>query len=162
MPNGRWCCHGCRNVNPWGGRRKPNFEVSSMPCCIWLGPVVNGGCYRVSFRRIRPCSIISTGGATTAFWNASTLNCCSKRGRRRVARQAHRPASPAFAGAGADSQSVKTASGGPCGYDAGKKVKGRKRHIVTDTSGLLVGAEVHLADVPHQQLLPPDRPEVSV
>jgi hypothetical protein len=35
------------------------------------------------------------------------------------------------------SQSVKTTeSGGPRGYDAAKKVKGRKRHVVTDTSGL--------------------------
>ena len=43
-----------------------------------------------------------------------------------------------------DSQSAKTTeSGGPRGYDAAKKVKGRKRHIVTDTGGLLVGAEVH-------------------
>jgi len=46
------------------------------------------------------------------------------------------------------SQSVKTTeSGGPRGYDAAKKIKGRKRHIVTDTSGLLAGAEVHPADM---------------
>ena len=38
-----------------------------------------------------------------------------------------------------DSQSVKTMeSGGLRGYDAGKKVKGRKRHIITDTNGFLV------------------------
>jgi putative transposase len=47
-----------------------------------------------------------------------------------------------------DSQSVKTTeSGGVCGYDAGKKIKGRKRHIGTDTLGLLLFVIVHAADM---------------
>ena len=46
------------------------------------------------------------------------------------------------------SQSVKTTeSGGPRGYDAGKKVKGRKRHILTDTQGNLVHAVIHTANI---------------
>ena len=45
-----------------------------------------------------------------------------------------------------DSQSAKTTeSGGPRGFDAGQKVKGRKHHIVTDTAGRLVGLVVHSA-----------------
>lgn len=47
-----------------------------------------------------------------------------------------------------DSQSVKTTeSGGPRGFDAGKKTKGRKRHIVTDTEGNLLAIQVHPADI---------------
>lgn len=47
-----------------------------------------------------------------------------------------------------DSQSVKTTeSGGIRGYDAGKKTKGRKRHIIVDTLGLMVGLMVHGADI---------------
>lgn len=46
------------------------------------------------------------------------------------------------------SQSVKTTeSGGPRGYDAGKKIKGRKRHIVTDMTGNMLEGIVHGADV---------------
>ena len=47
-----------------------------------------------------------------------------------------------------DSQSVKTTeSGGISGYDAGKKIKGRKRHIITDTIGLLIGFVIHSAAI---------------
>src|SRR5450631_36538 len=47
-----------------------------------------------------------------------------------------------------DSQSVKTTeSGGVWGYDAGKKIRGRKRHILTDTCGFLIFILVHAADV---------------
>jgi transposase len=47
-----------------------------------------------------------------------------------------------------DSQSVKTTeSGGPRGYAAEKKIKGRKRHILTDTIGLPVAMIVHPANV---------------
>ena len=47
-----------------------------------------------------------------------------------------------------DSQSVKTTeSGGPRGYDAGKKVKGRKRQVMVDTDGRGLILEPQPADV---------------
>jgi transposase len=47
-----------------------------------------------------------------------------------------------------DSQSAKTSeAGGPSGYDAGKKVKGRKRHALVDTDGRLIKISVHPADI---------------
>jgi transposase len=47
-----------------------------------------------------------------------------------------------------DSQSAKSAEGGEAiGYDAGKRVRGRKRHLLVDTNGLLLHRVVHSASV---------------
>ena len=47
-----------------------------------------------------------------------------------------------------DSQSVKTTeSGGPRGFDPAKRLNGRKRHVVTDTTGLLLALLVHAANI---------------
>jgi transposase len=50
-----------------------------------------------------------------------------------------------------DSQSVKSDShGGEVGYDAGKRIKGRKRHILVDTLGLLLGVAITPANMPER------------
>lgn len=66
--------------------------------------------------------------------------------RKQVRQREGREASPS---AGIiDSQTVKTTEqGGPRGYDAGKKINGRKRHLLVDTIGLVMMAVVHPADI---------------
>ena len=47
-----------------------------------------------------------------------------------------------------NSQSAKTTEmGGPRGYNGGKKISGRKRHLLVDTQGTLLKAYIHEADV---------------
>lgn len=66
--------------------------------------------------------------------------------REEVRRKAKREDTPSAAII--DSQSVKTtAVKGPRGYDAGKKVNGRKRHIIVDTIGLILLVVVTVASV---------------
>jgi transposase len=73
-----------------------------------------------------------------AQWNALL--------RERVRVKARRQPTPSAAVI--DSQSVRSSAvAGPRGYDGNKKVNGRKRHLLVDTMGLVLGVCVHDADI---------------
>ena len=86
------------------------------------------------------------------FWkwrNEGTWQRIHDRLREKVRKAANKESTPTVAII--DSQSIRTAEGGEeRGYDAGKKITGRKRHIAVDTLGMILAVVVHGADIQDQ------------
>ncbi|WP_222262155.1 IS5 family transposase [Modestobacter marinus] len=82
-----------------------------------------------------------------AAWTADgTWRCVHEALRDQVREQEGRARQPTAAVL--DAQSAKSAEGGEAiGYDAGKRVRGRKRHLLVDTGGLVLHRVVHSAGV---------------
>lgn len=76
-------------------------------------------------------------------WRVETHSRPTTRRRSRIRRQT----TAAQRGGHRQSDGKNDRKGGPCGYDAGKKIKGRKRHLLVDVLGLVLVAVVHPADI---------------
>src|SRR3954454_21238082 len=156
MRSGRCWSRCCRRratpVGAVGGRRSTRAGGSWMRSSTSSAAASPVPRYRRSSRRPRPSTASSAGGRPPAGGAGGTTRCasaarCGPRRDRARLRPGRRPPPTA---AVIDSASVRGADTVPAhsrGYDAGKKVNGRKRHLAVDTGGLLLAVVVTIAGI---------------
>ena len=145
MTNGTGSSLWCQPPNPEKesvvDRSRWIGAVCSTPSFTWSERAVPGGFCPVTLVRGRPSMVTSGFGAKTGRGSLFTTflrDCVRQTEGRRVAPTA----------AIVDSQSVKTPDqAGARGYDAGKKISGRKRHVAVDCLGLILAMMITPAGV---------------
>ena len=111
---------------------------------MWPKPGASGGCCPKEFPAWQTVYHVFRKWAREHVWEA--LNAWLRALVRGPAGKRSRPTAAIL-----DSQSVKSdRHGGAVGYDAAKKIKRRKRHLLVDTLGLLLGVHVTPASTPER------------
>src|SRR5215207_4326775 len=131
-----------RPPNPVGGRGPQTCAACWMACSISCALAANGG-------TCRPLQLSHLGPQCTATFGPSSQrasgracatilsSCCGRA-------KDGRPVPPRPSSTPRASRRRKR---GPRGWDAAKRLKGRKRHVAVDTQGLLLGVVVHAANI---------------